>query len=324
MISDTALIALQAVNFRDEHLRITTRKDVDELTASIKHLGMINLPVLRSTDSGYCIVCGFRRIQACRLMQMKEIPVRLVNAEASVLDCVELAISDNAMQRDLNELEMSRCLSLLSPFYQEIEMLTEAARRLGLKVGSAYVRKLLCVASLSEEVQKAVGDGHLSISMAESMAKSDSRDTAALTALLVLLRTSLNKQREIIQLCREIAKRDGIAISTLLENPDIRAITDDRELDGNRKTALLRDLLKKRRMPVLSEALKAFDQQRSRLNLGQGVRMVPPPGFEGRNYRLTFDFSTRSDLEGHLSTMKQLLRNPAMEQILSRKNVTES
>lgn len=83
-------------------------------------------------------------------------------------------------------------------------------------------------------------------------------------------------------------------------------------------------MLKKRRMPVLSEALEEFDQQRSKLKLGKGARLIPPVGFEGRNYRLTFDFSTRNDLEGHLSTMKQLLRNPAMEHILRRIKVTHS
>ena len=209
MISNTTVVELSEVKTRDDRLRITTKADIGSLAESIGQIGMINSPVLRQSGSGYRVVSGFRRIEACQLLQIKTIPAHLVDGSATDLFCVELAITDNAAQRDLNDLELSRCFMLLSPFYPAVASLVSAGRRLGLRAGAGYVRKLLCLASLPEEVQKAVGDGSISLSMSEALLKSNPRDTAALAALFILLRPSLNKQREIFLLCKELSKRDN-------------------------------------------------------------------------------------------------------------------
>ncbi len=320
--ADSATIALKAVEERDERLRITTRRDIDTLAESVGHLGLINAPVLRKTVDGYSVVCGFRRIAACRRLGMKTVPARLTPETISELACVELAVADNAMQRPLNTLELARCFRLLSPFYPRLDMLTEAGKSLGLPGGAAYVRKLLGLTGLPENIQRAVGRGDISLSMVEALQQGNPVDAAAMAALFMKLRPSLNKQREIYQLCREISKREDISISALLDSPPFKRITTDEKMDANRRTTLLREALKRRRMPALSKAGEEFQREVAKLALGHGVTLVPPQGFEGRTYRLTMEFSSRQDLEDRLASLKAMAVNPAMARILSRSSVT--
>ena len=308
---DPATVALEAVDERDERLRITTRRDIDPLVECIGHLGLINAPVLRKTTEGYSVVCGFRRIEACHRLGMETIPARLTPGNISELACVEMAVADNAMQRTLNQLELSRCFRLLSPFYPRINMLTEAGKGLGLPDGAAYVRKLLSLAELPENIQRAVGRGDISLSMVEALQQSDPVDAAAMAALFGRLKPSLNKQREIFQLCREISKREDIPISTLLDSPPFKMITTEEEVDANRRTTLLREALRKRRMPALSKADEEFQRELAQLALGKGITLVPPPGFEGRTYRLTIEFSNRQNLEDRLAGLKTLVTGAA-------------
>jgi ParB/RepB/Spo0J family partition protein len=322
MISETTVIEIVAVNESDGHLRITTRRDIRTLAASIRHLGLINPPILRKSNAGYTVVCGFRRVEACRRIGMKSIPARLSGEDVSDLECVELAIADNAMQRDLNELELSRCFCLLSRFYPQMSLLTEAAGRLGLPAGMPYVKKLLTLASLPGKIQTAVACGQISLSMVERLRQCDAADADAMASLFMALRPSLNKQQEIFRLCREISKREEISITALLNNPELKALTASEDLDSNRRTTLLRQALQKRRMPALNKALQRFQRELDGLKLGRGGTLVPPAGFEGRKYRLVFEFSTPHDLERHLATLKQLVDNPALERILDRRNIT--
>ena len=322
MISETQSVSIDAIDMGGDALRITTRRDIDNLAASIRRLGLINAPLLKEAAAGYRVISGFRRIEACRRLQMPSVPARMVGADTSRRTCVELAVADNALQRPLNELELARCFRLLQSFYPSLQALTRAGRRLGLPQGTAYVRKLLALAEMGDDIQQAVGRGDISLSMVAALQKCTPPDASAVCALFVRLKPSLNKQREIYQLCREIALRDQMSISELLQEPGLKSILAATDVDANRKTALLRQALKKRRMPSLSRAREQFEREVKTLDLGKGLSLVPPAGFEGRTYRLNAAFGTLEDLRRHLDTLRKLVESPAMKRILERRHVS--
>ncbi len=323
MTSDSICVDIGAVNTHADDLRISTRRDIDALAASIRHLGLMHAPLLRKADEGYTVICGFRRIEACRRLQMASLPARLAEAGISARRCAELAVADNALQRPLDELERARCFRLLQPFYTQIDALSRAGRRLGLPAGSAYIRKLLQLCEMPPPIQQAVARGDISLSMVDALGKCVPAEAAALAEIFIALKPSLNKQREILQLCREIAAREGTSIQALLQTPELRAVVNAHDEDANRRVAVLRAALRKRRMPALSRAQQQFEEQVCALDLGRDLVLIPPAGFEGRTYRFDLRFSSIVDLRRQADRLRRLAEHPVMAQILERRQLND-
>jgi ParB-like chromosome segregation protein Spo0J len=109
-------ISLVDIDFEDPAFRITTRNDIDDLLGSIQKIGLLQPPVLMANSAGYTIVCGFRRIAACRKLGWTRIAAGILKKTVDRFKTAQLSIADNAFQRSLNLVETSRALKLLDDF----------------------------------------------------------------------------------------------------------------------------------------------------------------------------------------------------------------
>ena len=115
-------VPLASINLQNDDFRITTREDFDELATSIEHDGLIIPPTLiKKHPPAYVIISGFRRVNAYQKMGRNEIIARILDSDADHLDCLRLAIAENAFQRQLNLIETSRALQKLSSFFDPKE-----------------------------------------------------------------------------------------------------------------------------------------------------------------------------------------------------------
>ena len=101
------------IDIFDTRFQITTRKTIDDLLVSIQKIGLLHLPIVLETDSKMVIVTGFRRIAACRQLGYESILVNIAEPKTPRLRLAQLSIADNASQRKLNLVEMSRAFNLL-------------------------------------------------------------------------------------------------------------------------------------------------------------------------------------------------------------------
>ena len=110
---------------------------LEELSASIREVGVLQPLSVRRTGEGYELVSGERRLRAAKLAGLKEVPCILlsVDEESSSL----LALVENLQRRDLDFVEEAAALSrLIRTFGLSQE---EAARKIG-KSQSAVANKL--------------------------------------------------------------------------------------------------------------------------------------------------------------------------------------
>ena len=133
---------LSLIDFKDDSLRITTQITVNQLMDSINCVGMLNLPLLVEKKTGYKIVCGFRRIEACRQLNWADVEARVLESHTKPLECVKYAISDNSLQRPLNLIEQSRSINLLSPFIKEDNVLGKELSAMGLPDNPSIIKKI--------------------------------------------------------------------------------------------------------------------------------------------------------------------------------------
>ncbi len=309
---------LTRIDPSDHTFRITTQSSFDDLTASIRRIGLLNPPVLAEKNTGFCVISGFRRIAACDALKWPAVRTRIVSAQQTPHECSLIAISANAVERPLNLVEQSRALCLLSRHSADKVQLYKSASALGLPHNPVIVRKLIALETLTPVIKRAILSGTLTLAMALELGQLD-RVTGELFATLFSdLLLSLNKQREILTLITEIAKREDVPMRTILSEDPLRATYFSRELDRTQKTHALRDYLRCRRFPALAASEALFDHHRKKLELGHHIKIQPPRNFEGRSYTLSLSIEDLRDVEDLIGTLNKLRQNPSMQTLLDK------
>jgi hypothetical protein len=301
----------------NDTFRITTREDPEPLAASIRTAGLINPPVLLpESENTFTIICGFRRINACRHLGWEQLAARFLPPDSTRAQCVLVAIADNCSARELNLIETARALKLLSGSLPDDKAVVRMAREAGLPMATAILPKIRSLESLPALLQQGLIDGTLSLAMAQRLQGMPVEDALEAFGLFCEIRAGLNVQREILDNAGEAARREGIRLLEVLRNDALMQIRTFTEGDRSWKTRQIRKWLKTRRYPALSAAEERFAQQAGKLDLPQDMRLVPPAGFEGADYSLSLRFNSLDRLHAQKDVIERLLRGHVLKEIL--------
>jgi ParB family chromosome partitioning protein len=310
-------IRLERINLEDKSFQITTETAMDSLVASIARMGMMHPPVLLGDEACYVVVSGFRRIAACKFLELTEISAKILPPETDRQTCIYWAVADNALQRPLNLIETSRALTRLTEVYAEPDDLCRVARELGLPDNLSAIDKMRQLSGLSVEIQEGVLSNTLSLAMALELGKLEIPAGVAMAQLFGYLKLGLNKQRELLLMIQEIAFRDRLSIHEILNSSDFRSIVDHEKWDRSQKTLKIRQYMKRRRFPSITTAEKNFEDAVRSLSLENGVMLIPPQDFEGNDFCFHLSFHTQDELHHRLSGLTEASNHPALSRILS-------
>ncbi len=165
------------VNLNDiEPNREQPRKDFDEealseLAESIAEHGLIQPIVVKPETNGrYSIIAGERRWRACRMAELREVPVIIKDVEPREL--MELALIENLQREDLNAVEEALGYrSLIDSFGLTQE---QVAKRMG--KSRTAVTNALRLLNLTEEELQAVRLGTISAGHARALLSVEDRE----------------------------------------------------------------------------------------------------------------------------------------------------
>ncbi len=164
-ISATTNVQIDKIFPNPKQPRTTfAESQLEELSQSIKELGIIQPITLRNGEDKYIIISGERRWRAAKMAGLKEIPafIRDVNDEQMHL----MALVENLQREDLNPIEISIGLQRL---IDECSLTQEAlAQRVAMKRSS--VSNYLRLLKLSDEVQYALKQGLITMGHAKAIA----------------------------------------------------------------------------------------------------------------------------------------------------------
>lgn len=137
---------------------------LQELSESIAQFGLIQPIVVRKLDTGYYqIIAGERRWRASRMAGLKEVPVRII--EADDRRTAELALVENLQREDLNPIEEAKGYKTLIEVYGMTQ--EEAAKSVGRS--RPAITNSMRLLSLSDEVLTLVEIGKLSAGHARAL-----------------------------------------------------------------------------------------------------------------------------------------------------------
>lgn len=163
--------------------RVEPRKDqprrefdpaaIEELAASIREYGLIQPITVRPLDKGYYqIIAGERRWRASRAAGLKEVPVRILEADDKL--AMELALVENLQREDLNPMEEAAGYKKLMDDYD----LTQEQVATRVQKSRPAVTNALRLLSLGETLQKKVSSGKLSAGHARALLPAQNRNAA--------------------------------------------------------------------------------------------------------------------------------------------------
>jgi ParB family chromosome partitioning protein len=216
---------------------------LEELAESIRTYGLIQPITVRKLESGYYqIIAGERRWRAARIAGLREVPVRIIEADDQ--KAMELALVENLQREDLNPIEEARGFRKLMDEYgmtQEV-----AAERVG--KSRPAVANSLRLLSLSAPVLQLVEDGKLPAGHARALIPIDD-DAVQLEAANAIIEQGMSARQ---------AEALSARLQRQLENPKPEA----EESDSDEPTKIIVDYTEQVRLSlekVLARKVKITD-----------------------------------------------------------------
>jgi len=149
---------------KDQPRRDFDPEAMEALAESIREYGLIQPITVRPLDRGYYqIIAGERRWRAAREAGLREVPVRIVEADDRL--AMELALVENLQREDLNPMEEAAGYRKLMDDYALTQ--EDVARRV--QKSRPAVANALRLLGLSRKVREMVSEGTLSAGHARAL-----------------------------------------------------------------------------------------------------------------------------------------------------------
>lgn len=167
---------------------------IKELAASIREVGILQPLVIRSTEAGFELIAGERRLRAAKVAGLERVPVLIRPAGEN--ESMELALVENLQREDLNPLETAAAYqALMDGFGLSKEQL---ARRLG--KSRAAVTNTLRLARLPASVQEMLLHGKLTAGHTRALlALSTEEEMIGLAEKIYREKLSVRKTEELVR-----------------------------------------------------------------------------------------------------------------------------
>lgn len=137
--------------------------ELEELSASIRSVGLLHPPVVRPRPdgNGYELISGERRYRASKMAGLEEIPVLI--RESTNMASAQAALIENVQRVDLNAMEIAKGLRrLMESFGYSQDELSDCVGKKRSTVAN-YLRLL----SLPKAIQDSVNSGEISMGHAK-------------------------------------------------------------------------------------------------------------------------------------------------------------
>ena len=182
----------------DQPRRDFDAETLEELAASIRHIGLVQPITVREDGKGqgkYIIISGERRYRAARLIELETIPAYIRTVDDDQV--VEMALIENIQREELNAIEIALTFSKLI----DADGLTqeELATRVGKK--RATVANYLRLLKLPAQIQ--LGLKNRKLTMGHARALLSIEDTELQLALYKQILTDDLSVRDVEQMARE-------------------------------------------------------------------------------------------------------------------------
>ena len=225
VVADRAEVDINAITPNPKQPRTVFDEDaLNELAASIKEVGVMQPPVVRSLGNGrYELIMGERRLRTSKLAGLKTIPV--IIRETADNELLREALVENIQRSQLNALEEGAAYqNLLNDFgYTHDELATKVGK------SRSAVTNTLRLLNLPASVQRRIAAGVLTAGHARALlALTDEIEIEKLANKIVAEGLSVRAVEELVALGSKSEKVKKVS-PTKAPSPILKEVSDQLE-----------------------------------------------------------------------------------------------
>ncbi|MEJ2232416.1 MAG: ParB/RepB/Spo0J family partition protein [Syntrophobacterales bacterium] len=307
-------IQLDEVDWNDTSCLITYGPLPDTLTLAIQTVGLIQKPLLQRKRGGRLrIVCGSRRLAVCKQLGLEPLSGDVLSASTPPETCLRMAIYDNITHRDLNPVEKSLVLTKMAQHLNQAQLIQEFMPLLNQEPNAALFRRYERLSSLEESILDAIAGGTLHERIGFALSPLKPGDRLAFFNLFQELPFSVSVQEELVTTVVEIGQRDNLTPRQILNSEEVNNLRRAPKRPARQRAQEIRKQLLATRAPRLTARKERFYREVGKLGLPSGVRLIPPPYFEGPKWTLECAFERGDELAVRLRQLAELADQPEFQ-----------
>lgn len=291
-------IALADVDLEDDIFRSSLDRDPCWIKESIRKVGLQVPITLQAGDRGYRIVSGFLRVEAALALGLSQIEAYL-RPQGDALETLLSSLHENRFTRGFSWVERTWILQKA----QETLSISRHILRdeflpaLGLEPSEKVLKQHLEASRIPLPTRRKLAMNGCSFANAVRISSMDSQAQEAVADLLGWVHLTESGLRECLELMGEIALRDQISITELIQDPAFWEELDRKGYNRIQKGQALRDRLRELRMPHLSSLRRRFQQAQSALRLPRQISVETDPFFERKLVSITIRTTTPEEFQ---------------------------
>lgn len=297
-------ILLEDINLKDERFRILHFCSPDQLTQSIREVGLIYPPVVTPRNGLLVPVTGWKRIFACKQLLLSPIPV-FVSGETDDLKTFRMALFENLAIRKFDLIERAEIVNRLKKFGENKKrIMKEYFPLFGIPPIHDSYDLYTKISRMNRKEKRLVSEKEIALPVVEQLIQLSSKERALFFPLIVIL--SRNKQREMLELAREISLKKEKPIQEIFYSDEMQNVLLNEKYSPLQKADRVRLLLKKQRFPRLLSQERFFESSKKKLGWPQDIDLFPTPNFEDNEVHIKFSFTGKKDYLTKLSSLRRM------------------
>ena len=277
---------------------------IGKLLFSINKIGIVNPPMLLvSRYNGFEIVSGLRRILACSVLGISDIPVYVVK-DKNRRELFLQTLFENYAGRSFNQVELAMAVVRIDQFFP-IQDALKLLSFLDVKASEDTIE--FCrwlVEKVPDNFKIMIAQGRISQKFLFNLKHLSQSDALALMELCTRLQLGQNYQNEVFSILRDLSLLRNQEISALLKEFGIWEILS-KKLTLQQKTKLIIERLREERSPRIKKSKEQVYELIKGLKLENGISLDLNPSFEEDFFVLKLYFKDGADLKAKLHKLLQ-------------------
>jgi hypothetical protein len=306
---------ISLIDFADFSYSISPDREIipdEPLIKSIARHGILHPPLVKEIKAdSYVIVTGRKRLSAFRTLfpKMKFCTCNIIPTQIREIDTFSILLEEILTIRKLSPIEKAFFLQKLSSLIDENIIAKEFLPRLDLPPDPFYFKRTVMLLNLEEPLLRAIHQGVINEIVARDFLTLSANDRLALHHIMTSLQFSVSNQKKLLNICRELASREGRTIASIFEDKGMLEIINHKEANPPQKTKNLMNWLSRKHTPRSSQADDEFKHFSASLQLPSNVSVDHAPFFENDSVKLSITFSNRKAVQNAWKTIKDAIRN---------------
>lgn len=291
---------IDSIDCKDNTFIYTFPVKIEEITESIKRIGLLNPVLLFEYDNKYKIISGFKRVLACKLLCFDTISAFVFESDSiSELNAFMIAVYDNISIRKLNIIEKSIILNKLKNYHslKHNEIIKDFMPIIGLEQSEKLLKCYLSLSKIDDDLKEHIVNREVSIKTSSLIASVSKDKMPLISEIIIKLNLGTNKIKELVNLIDEITERDNIDIKKLRSDLNLDRVIKNERMTLSQKWEKIISLLREKRFPMWSKIEKKLLRNISSLSLPKNVNLSYPPYLEGDKLKIEIEFSSSDELK---------------------------